>query len=106
MYWEYVAGALMCSGNQKYFSGTSLTLQWLRLCASTAAGMSSIPGWETKIPHDVQHNQKKEKKERKCFLIFLQKPGPKSTTVHPAPTLGPGGHSTHICWYSNPPLHG
>ena len=31
--------------------GTSLAVQWLRLCASTARGTGFIPGWETKIPH-------------------------------------------------------
>ena len=31
--------------------GTSLAVQWLRLCTSSAAGAGSIPGWGTKIPH-------------------------------------------------------
>ena len=30
---------------------TSLAVQWLRLWASTAGGMGSIPGWRTKILH-------------------------------------------------------
>ena len=30
--------------------GTSLAVQWLRLHASTAEGMDSIPGWGTKDP--------------------------------------------------------
>ena len=34
--------------------GTSLAVQWLRLHASTAGGMCSIPGRGTKIPHAVQ----------------------------------------------------
>ena len=29
----------------------SLTVQWLRLCASNAGGQSLIPGQRTKIPH-------------------------------------------------------
>ena len=29
----------------------SLVGQWLRLCASNAGGVGSIPGWGTKIPH-------------------------------------------------------
>ena len=33
------------------YTGTSLAVQWLRLCASTAGGAGSIPGEETKIPH-------------------------------------------------------
>ena len=30
---------------------TSVVVQWLRLCASTAGGAGSIPGWGIKIPH-------------------------------------------------------
>ena len=37
--------------------GTSLVIQWLRLCASNAGGMDSVPPWGTKIPHAVQHDQ-------------------------------------------------
>ena len=33
------------------FIGTSLEVQWLRLCASTAGGMGSIPGQGPKILH-------------------------------------------------------
>ena len=32
-------------------SGTSLAVQWLSFCASTAGGVGSVPGWGTKIPH-------------------------------------------------------
>ena len=38
--------------------GTSLAVQWLRLCASNARGTGSIPGWGTKIPHAAWHGQK------------------------------------------------
>ena len=31
-------------------TGTSLVVQWLRLLASPAGGMGSIPGWGAKIP--------------------------------------------------------
>ena len=34
--------------------GTSLAVQWLRLRASTAGGVGSIPGRGTKIPHTAQ----------------------------------------------------
>ena len=39
--------------------GTSPVVQWLRLHASIAGGMSSISGWETKIPtsHTVWSNK-------------------------------------------------
>ena len=41
--------------------GTSLAIQWLRLCAPTEVGMGSVPGWGTKIPHVMWHHQKKKK---------------------------------------------
>ena len=39
--------------------GTSLAVQWLKLCISTAGGTGSIPGQGTKIPHAMQRGQKK-----------------------------------------------
>ena len=33
------------------YLGTSLVVQWLRLCASPEAGMHLIPSQGTKIPH-------------------------------------------------------
>ena len=42
-------------------------VQWLRLCASNAKGMGSIPVQGTKIPHAAQCGQEnilKKKKER------------------------------------------
>ena len=48
--------------------GTSLTVQWLGHQASTAGGMGSIPGQETKILDDVWPSQKKiGKKKRLCW---------------------------------------
>ena len=43
--------------------GTSLAVQWLRLCASTTAGTGSISGWGTKIPRTERHSQNKETKK-------------------------------------------
>ena len=37
-------------------------VQWLGFCASTAEGMSSIPGQGTKIPQATQCSQKKKRK--------------------------------------------
>ena len=37
---------------------TSLVVQWLRICASTAGDVGLIPGWGTKIPHAIGHSQK------------------------------------------------
>ena len=44
--------------------GTSLVVQWLGLCASTARGMGSIPGPGTKIPQAARCSQKKLRKKR------------------------------------------
>ena len=47
-------------GEAKQFTkGTSLEVQWLRLCASIAGGTVSIPGWGTEIPHAVWCGPKK-----------------------------------------------
>ena len=40
--------------------GNSLMVQWLRLHASSAGDMSSMPGWGTKIPHATWPGQKKK----------------------------------------------
>ena len=54
------------------FIGTSLAVQWLRLCASTAGGMGSIPGQGPKILHaSVTPSQIKGKKKKKPFTIVL-----------------------------------
>ena len=50
--------------------GTSLVVQWLRLCSSTSGGLGSIPGQGTKIWHATWRGQKKKKKEEdKCYHI-------------------------------------
>ena len=41
--------------------GTSLVVQWLRICTSTAGGIGSIPGQGTKILHAMQCSEKKKK---------------------------------------------
>ena len=38
--------------------GTSLAVWWLRRGDSIAGGLSSVPGWETKIPPASQCGQK------------------------------------------------
>ena len=45
--------------------GTSLVVQQLRLCTSTAEGVGSILGGGTKIPHAMWCDQKKKKKKFK-----------------------------------------
>ena len=53
--------------------GNFLTVQWLRVCATNAQDVGSIPGWETKIPHAVQCGQK----IKNVFFKALKKPEPK-----------------------------
>ena len=40
---------LSCMSSKKVGYGDFLVVQWLGLCASTAGGPGSIPGWETGI---------------------------------------------------------
>ena len=42
----------------KLFSGTSLVVQWLRLCAFTAKGLGLIPCQGSKIPQATWCGQK------------------------------------------------
>ena len=46
-------------------------VQWLRLQASNAAGVGSIPERRTKIPHAVWCGQKKKKDSGEDENIFL-----------------------------------
>ena len=50
---------LTCSPQlkKKNTPGTSLVVQWLRLWASTAGDLGSLPGQGTKIPMLAQHSQ-------------------------------------------------
>ena len=48
---------------------TSLVVQWLELCASSAGGLSSILGWGTKIPQAVRCGQKKKKDLKKSWCV-------------------------------------
>ena len=51
--------------------GTSLAVQWLRLCASTAGAVGLIPGWGTKIPRAAQCGPTKKKKKRRINRYLL-----------------------------------
>ena len=46
-------------------------IQWLRLCASKAEGMGSIPDQGAKIPHAAWHSLKKER-ERNLYYVFIR----------------------------------
>ena len=39
-----------------------MVIQWLKLHASGARGMTYIPGQRSKIPHALGHGKKKKKK--------------------------------------------
>ena len=51
--------------------GTSLVVQWLGFCASTAGDIGLIPGRGTKIPHATWHVRKIEKKRKKLGCISI-----------------------------------
>ena len=44
--------------------GTSLAVQWLRLCTPTSGGVGLIPGRGTKISHVAWHDRKEKEKEK------------------------------------------
>lgn len=44
-------------------------MQWLRLCASTAGGTCSIPGWGSKIPHATQRSPQNKTKLQNHYLL-------------------------------------
>ena len=52
--------------------GTSLVVQWLRLHASKAVGIGSIPGQGTKIPHAVQPRKEEERSQVSYWLCVLR----------------------------------
>ena len=51
--------------------GTSLAVQWLRLCASTAGGVGSFPRPGTKIPHAKTKTKTKMQVPGPCPQGFL-----------------------------------
>ena len=56
--------------------GTSLAIQELRLCASNARGMGSVPGGRTKIPHGMCSEAKnkliKIKEKNHMIVVFTE----------------------------------
>ena len=59
-------------------------VQWLRYHASTAGGTGSDPGQGTKIPHAMQHGQKKKKEKKNCphQIYRLRSLFPQSSPVY------------------------
>ena len=58
--------------DSKIWPGTSLVVQWLRLCSSTTGGRGSTPGRGTKIPHAAPHGQEKKSATQKNQLGNLK----------------------------------
>lgn len=68
--WQGLASEVLRNGGIKRSKrergeGTSLTVEQLRLCASTPGGTDSIPGRGTKIRHAMLCGQKVKEKKRK-----------------------------------------
>ena len=69
-FWNY-------SSKQKLFfflnphPGTSLVIHWLRLHATNAGGMGSIPDQGSKIPHAVWYSQKKKTKQNTTLKTYF-----------------------------------
>ena len=52
---------------------TSLAVQWLELCAFTAEGLGSVPGWGTEIPQAMWHGQRRNSRQKNTQIIFILK---------------------------------
>ena len=66
-------------------------VQRLRLCASTAGHIDSIPGQGRKIPHVVKHGKKKER-ERQPLLIQSPYNKQNLSEIRETKWLVPGQH--------------
>ena len=57
----------------RVYSGNSLAVQWLGLCAFTAEGPGSVPGQETRILQAAQHGQENPKQNKtRVPILFLK----------------------------------
>ena len=97
-----IQGSVQCKNCK---GGTSLAVQWLRLRASTAGVVGSIPGWGTKIPRAAlccqkQTNKKEKKKSPKLGEVTLDFPGGAVVKNPPANAgdtgLSPGPGRSHM----------
>ena len=71
-FWTSTTIFFLISAIKKIYIGTSLVVQWLRLCTSTAGGAGLIPGQGTVIPSAVHCGQKKKKST--FLFIFSMHP--------------------------------
>ena len=61
---SYVAGrffTIWATRENKLSLGTSLAVQWLRLCTPTSGATGSIPGLGNKNPHATERSKKEKK---------------------------------------------
>ena len=90
---------------QKACPGTSLVVQWLRLCTSNAGGVGSISGWGTEIPYAAQCGQKITK-TRAC--LSPSSGGNQKTSnlllLHPASKPGSASHQFFL-WDASQSVH-
>ena len=59
-------------GMEKEDVGTSLAVQWLRLCAPNVGGTGSIPGRGTKILRAAAKKQTNKKKTKICYIYTME----------------------------------
>ena len=55
---EFLGHQAQEAASQVTLKGTSLVVQWLRLCTSNVRDKGSTPGWGTKISHAMWCSQK------------------------------------------------
>ena len=67
--WTDLEIIILSEVSQKEKDRTSLVVQWLRLSASTAGGVGSVPGQGTRILPAAWCSQKKKERERKTNTI-------------------------------------
>ena len=83
-------------------AGTSLGVQWLKLHASTAGGMGSIPGQGTRIQHATRCSQKQTNKQlARGMLFFLIVKRGHSITIHQVSGTIPGPWGTGMNYELN-----
>ena len=77
---SYVAGrffTIWATRENKLSLGTSLTVQWLRLCTPTSGATGSIPGLGNKNPHATERSKKEKKKYNTLGSVWEKRHPPK-----------------------------
>ena len=90
-FWTSTTIFFLISAIKKIYIGTSLVVQWLRLCTSTAGGAGLIPGQGTVIPSAVHCGQKKKSPPFFSFSACTQ-------TSELESSLQRWLHISHMAW--------